>query len=252
MIDFVCFKWKPGFDYRSKFEAAHVNTLYRMIARNITVPFTLHCITDDAEGIGGHIITHDLSVWDERGFSDVPSPHAGNNPSCYRRLRLWDASAAGIIGPRICSIDLDCVIIDDITPLVDRAEPCVMWGDYVNPHTHFNGSMQLITPGLYSGVYNTFDPLTTPNETRRNGFHGSDQGWLSLFHERNEFEGVGRWTAEDGVLSYRVHCRKALNVQKLDNVALPDGARIVFFHGPHDPWLPETQREAPWIKDYYR
>jgi len=252
MIHFVCFKWKPPFMYRSTFTGEHVNTLLSMLRRHYSDAFMLHCITDDPTGISRHVVVHDLAKWDERNLSDVPSPHKGANPSCYRRLRLWHESTREIIGHRVCSIDLDCVITDDMRPLVERDEPCVLWGDYVNPHTHFNGSMQLITPGAFNGVYTDFDPARTPLETTAVGFHGSDQGWLSLFHDRNGFNGVGRWKAEHGVLSYRVHVRKGKNFQKRENLTLPKGARIVFFHGPHDPWLEHTQQESPWIKDHYK
>lgn len=250
MIHFVCFKWKPPFNYRSTFTAEHVNVLRSMLERHTRVPHRLVCITDDPAGIDHRVECIPLSEWDERNLSDVPSPHAGANPSCYRRLRLWDDSTCDLIGRRVCSIDLDCVIVDDITPLVNRAETWVLWGDYVNPSTHYNGSMQLISPGAAREVYTLFDPIETPKQTIAKGFHGSDQGWLSMFFGAPDPERA--WTAEDGVLSYRVHCRKGMNWEKRENVALPDGARIVFFHGPHDPWLPETQAEAPWIKEHYR
>ena len=240
MIDFVTFKWTPPFAYRSTFTGEHVNTLARMIGRHYAGDWRLTCVTDDPSGIDPSIRVVDLAEWDCRGLGGVPSPHAGANPSCYRRLKLWSAQAAEIIGGnRLCSIDLDCVIVGDLAPIVDRPEPCVLWGDYVNRTTHYNGSMQLITPGAFESVFSDFNPSVTPKKTLAAGFHGSDQAWLSMYFGPN----AAKWKAEDGVLSYRIHCRRK---------GLPDGARVVFFHGPFDPWLPQTQAEAPWIKDHYR
>ena len=44
-IDFVCLKW--GTKYTSEF----VNKLDNMISRNVSVPYQLHCMTEDPTGI---------------------------------------------------------------------------------------------------------------------------------------------------------------------------------------------------------
>ena len=38
-----------------KYNADYVNKLYNMVSRNITVPFTMHCITEDRDGINPNI-----------------------------------------------------------------------------------------------------------------------------------------------------------------------------------------------------
>jgi hypothetical protein len=47
------------------------------------------------------------------------------------------------------------------------------------------------------------------------------------------------WTIKDGVYSFRVHLNGG-------SKQLPDDAKIVFFHGKHDPW---TKLEIPWIAE---
>ena len=157
-IDFVTFKWKPVEGYRSQFNGEHVNVLRDMIARNYPYPHRFTCITDDPTGIDADIRV--LPLWDD--YKHVESPHGKMNPSCYRRLKLWSEEAADLIGSRICSIDLDVVIAGEITKIVDRPEPYVLWGDYVNPKTHYNGSLQLIRAGSRPDVWNDLIPRHRP------------------------------------------------------------------------------------------
>ena len=238
MIEFVTFKWKPVEGYRSTFKAEHVNTLRAMLDRHYHAPHRLTCVTDDPEGIDSDVRC--LPLWND--FANVPSPHGGKNPSCYRRLKLWSTEAREIIGERICSIDLDVVITADITKVINRSEDYVLWGDYVNPKTHYNGSLQLIRAGCRPDVYDDFDPRISPIQTRQCGFHGSDQAWLSL----KLGDAAPRWRISDGVASFRIHCSKFLGRQ------LPKCARIVFFHGKHDPWDDDILKNYPWVREHWR
>lgn len=235
MINVVTFKWKPRPGYRSAFNSEHVNILARMVARNYPHPHKFICVTDDAAGIDDHIGI--VPLWDD--YADLPSPHGAGNPSCYRRLKLYSEEARELFGDRIVSLDLDCVITGDLTPLWDRPEDFVVWGQ-TNPANPYNGSMQLLTAGARRQVWEDFDPVQSPILARRRGFFGSDQAWLCACLGPNE----ARWTTKDGVYSYRIDCKPR-------GGRLPEGARIVFFHGQIDPDHPEAQR-LEWVREAYR
>lgn len=242
MIEFVTFKWKPINGYRSTFGPEQVHVLRDMIARNYSGEHRLTCITDDPSGIDKDVRIIDLAEFDEFDLSSVDSPHGAMNPSCYRRLRLWSKDAAEIIGERICSIDLDVVITANIDKIIDRPEDYVLWGDYVNKTTHYNGSLQLIRAGCRPDIYEDFDPIVTPMRTRAANFHGSDQAWLSLKLGAN----APRWTIGDGVASFRIHCAKYLGR------GLPKCAKVIFFHGKRDPWDEDVQDEYAWVREHWR
>ncbi len=53
-IDFVCLKWG------TKYTAEFVNKLDSMLSRNVSVPYQLHCMTEDKTGILPHIEIIDL------------------------------------------------------------------------------------------------------------------------------------------------------------------------------------------------
>ena len=236
MLSVVTWKWKPFRGYRSSFGPEQVNTLFRMVARHYPDPFRPICVTDDAEGIDDGIEI--VPLWND--FADVPSPHGGNNPSCYRRLRLFHPDAAQWFGGRYVSLDLDVVITGDLSELWNRTETFVAWGD-TNPlpGSHYNGSMMLLTAGAHPEVWTDFDPETSPRKAKRSGCFGSDQGWISY----RLGPGHPKWTTRDGVYSFRNHL--ATNMQHL-----PENARIVVFHGHHDPWGQFAQ-QIGWLRKHY-
>jgi hypothetical protein len=285
VLDIICWKWRPTVDgYRSHFGAHQVNVLRAMVARHYRAPHRFSCITDDATGIDGDVRI--IPLWDD--WKDVPSPHGGRNPSCYRRLKAWSAEAADIIGPRFVSVDLDCVITGDMRPVWDRPEDCVLWADALNPNNPYNGSMWLLRAGSRRHVWEDFEGSRSAKETRAMGYFGSDQAWyaLKLWGGRRQrpdgvFEDMAaRWTTADGVYSWRVHmapyafggvppvtARRPGIVFALPERGglpprdasrsrrdgqLPPGARIVFFHGTWDPWHPELMSRFDWIRENYR
>ena len=117
-ISFVCWKWKPFIDGKKgiSFTSQHVNILFAMLRRHMRDPFELVCITDNADDI--HPKIRIVPLWND----------LKETPGCFRRLKIFSPEMKQIIGPRIVSIDLDCVIVNDITSLFQRDEDFVIWG----------------------------------------------------------------------------------------------------------------------------
>jgi hypothetical protein len=83
-------------------------------------------------------------------------------------------------GERIVSLDLDALIVNDVTPLFDRPDECVFYhvpGTRVK--TVLNGSLFLFTAGRLDWLWTEFDPLTSPRDACKKGYLGSDQAYLS-------------------------------------------------------------------------
>lgn len=234
----VCWRWRPAPGYRSTYGPETVNVLRRMVARHYPNPHRFVCITDDPAGIDPEVEV--LPLWSD--FDGLASPHGPKNPSCYRRLRIYARDIGAVLGPRLVSMDLDCVITDDLRPVWDRPEDIILWGG-THPTTAYNGSMVLLRAGARPQVWERFDPRRSPELARRAGCYGSDQGWVSYCLGPHE----PRWTKVEGVFSFRndIHRRRSWP-------GLPAGVRIVFFHGRFDPWDPAVQRENPWIVEHYR
>lgn len=236
MLGVVCWKWKPARAYRSAFGPETVNILKQMIKRHYNKPHTFICVTDDPDGLDPDIKV--IPLWDEH--KDVPNPNGIDNPSCYRRLRMFGPDAEKLFGKRFVSLDLDTVVTGNLSPLWDVPDDCKFWGD-TSPGTHYNGSMMLLTAGARPKVWSEFNPERSPGIAKGAGQFGSDQGWISYCLGKGE----KKWSVDDGVFSYRIHIRNRRFR------SLPDTARIVMFHGASDPWS-DNVIELPWVKENWR
>lgn len=231
----VCFKWRSRRPYRSTFTSEHVNVLRRMVRRNLSLDHEFCCVTDDPHGLDRGV--RRIPLW--RHYEDLASPLGNAGPSCYRRLWMFSSEAEEIFGPRFACLDLDTVVVGDLTPLLSRTEDFVIWGD-THPRTFYNGSFWLLRAGTRSRVWDEFDPVRSPTLARAAGHLGSDQAWISYCLGSRE----ATWGRRDGVYSYRVHVEPSGN-------RLPDNARVVFFHGKVDPWSSEAQ-SVEWIRHCWR
>jgi hypothetical protein len=233
MLKVVCWKWfQPN--YRSIFNADHVHILESMIKRNLDIEHEFVCITDDPTDLR----CQTFPLWNEPIVS-LPE----KRPNCYRRLKLFSEDARDWFGgDQILSIDLDVVIVDNITDLVQNMlnRDFSIWGDTAK-NTHYNGSFWSLRLGSRPFVWSKFNPKKSPIDVNRAGIVGSDQGWLSYYLGGNE----NKITDQDGVLSYRIHIlEKGLK-------SPPDHSKFIFFHGNHDPQSKQTLLESPWIKEFY-
>lgn len=206
-----------------------------MVARHYPRPHRFVCVTDDPAGLDASVTV--VPLW--RDHARLRSLHGAGKPSCFRRLKAFSAAAAQWFGPRFVSLDLDCVIVADLRPLWDRPEDFVIWAGQ-HPTTPYNCSMYLLATGARRQVWETFDPVSSPQRAALAGHYGSDQAWISACLGPHE----ATWTQADGIYSFR-------NDLKRKTETLPSNARVVFFHGHRDPWDPFCQ-ELAWVREHYR
>jgi hypothetical protein len=235
VLTVVTWKWKAPGKYRSTFLGEHVNTMRNMVRRHYGKPHEFVCVTDDPTGIDSDIRI--VPLWSDH--AQLGSPHGAGNPSCYRRLRMFARDAGSFLGERFISIDLDTVLVDDVSPIFDRPEDIVLWGD-TNPSTPYNGGLILMTAGCRPQVWENFDPVKSPAEGRRLRYFGSDQAWIGVALGTGE----AKFGKADGVYSFRNHVQPKRG-------ELPEGARLVSFHGAFDPWGAYAQ-EFDWVRKAYR
>jgi hypothetical protein len=233
-LTFVTFRWQPWPGYRSKFEPETVYALQEMIRRHYSGPMRFVCVTDKPEQLP---CVETVKLWDD--YAGLKSPLGGSYPSCYRRLKLFAPDAGETFGPRLVCIDLDMVIVKDITPLFAGGEDFKIWGESDYPHTQaYNGSLWMLKTGARPQVWTEFGPQS-PALAAKGGSKGSDQGWINHILGPKE----AKWGRKDGVYSYRKDIAKF-------GRGLPSDARVVAFHGKTDPWDYRGQ-QIPWIKEHY-
>jgi hypothetical protein len=203
------------------YRVEHVARLSRMVAANLALPHDFAVVTDRPT----HEFPSDIRVipiWDDYATMG----------HCWRRLKAFAPEMREIIGPRFAWIDLDCCVVGDLTPLLDRPEDAVFWSPKTTA-SYYNGSLVLLTAGSRARVWDTFDPERSPQLAKEAGMKGSDQAWWSYVLGPNE----ARWTQRDGVVSFFKDCRNQR----------PAGTRIVFFPGRLKANADMVRATAPWI-----
>lgn len=229
MVTACCWKWGE------LFSAAYVNRLRAALERHLRVEHELVCVTDDARGI-------------DRRVRIVPLPETyANTPRCRRRMQVFSRDFARQIGERILSIDLDVVVVDDITPLVDRPEPVVCWR--VGYAGVYSGSFHLMDAGVLDELWRLYQaaPEAFPRSVQPSGVP-SDQAMLNWFLRDRT---VPFWTDSDGIVTYFGDGYERLEHFGVGptRTDLPSGARIVVLGSADKAVMDEGRYD--WVRKHW-
>lgn len=207
---------------RVVYTAQHVNIWAAMVRRNLTIPFELACVTDMPDGLDPDI----RIIAPPRDFEGVRLPTWGpDRPQCLRRIALFRRDAAEVFGAqRFVSMDMDCLISENIDSLFTRTEEIVLYATppyspLKSARRPYNGSMVMMTAGARPQVFDRFTPDAAVFAGRR--YIGSDQAWISYVLGHGE----AVWCERDGVVWWGRW--KASDI----------GSKVIFFPGfpkPHD------------------
>ena len=235
--NFILWKWESP-TYRTRFTPQHVNTAVAMIRRHHSAPHRTICVTDDPRGVD----CETFPLWSD--LNNLKNPSGLMLPSCYRRLKIFKAETTRQMGiaddDKVVSMDLDMVVTGDIEPLFAGDEDFMGWrGVGSFRPVIYNGSLFMFRAGRFGWLWDEFDPIKLPDETRQARYFGSDQAWMSY-----KFNGSKPgWDIAQGVFAYARDVRHR---------PLPDNARIVFFNGKVKPWDKQALAESPWITAHWR
>jgi len=231
MLTILTWLWSQA-GGRTAYTAAHVNIWADMVRRNLSMPHRLACVTDMPAGI-----SKGIDIIEPPGeFEDVRIPTWGENrgrglPQCFRRIALFRPDAGRIFGKHFVSMDLDCVIGADLTPLFDHDYDFRMYRGTTLSRP-YNGSMLQMKAGARPQVYSDFTVEGATEAGKK--YLGSDQAWISY----SLGPGEATWGAADGVLAYGSRHNVEASIQ-----------RIMFFLSPIKPW---DMLADPWIGAHYR
>lgn len=217
MLTVVTWLWKG---WRPVYDASHVIAVRNMLAEHLRIPHRVVCVTN--EHVPG------IECWPSWSAPVGGSDILGQ-PDCFQRLKLFAMEGEWL------SIDLDCVILSDITALIERVRGqdfATMEGGTV---CDYNGSMWYVNGNRRADVWSDLSPALvrlakakrSPQGQRPTG---SDQVIMAY-----KLPGAPMWGVADGCYHYT-------HVKRADMV----NPTIVFFAGRTKPW------DAPEFKDEYR
>ena len=186
-----------------------------MLARHYKRDYKLICVADahylpQIRGVEAY------PLWDA---PECVGEQYHGRPNCYNRLRLFSPWAQHF-GDRLISIDLDTIILGDITDLFDDQLFKVNAG-FAAP---YNGAMWQVRPGEVKDLWAMLDRSSVRVARRSRNeqgcrWIGSDQVFMSQY-----LPGATTWGPEDGVYH---HTRTKV---------VPDDCRMLFFAGSQKPW----------------
>ena len=228
----VCWLWRDG---ARSFRPAHAAIVASMFRRHLPVPHRFVCITDDAKEIEGVDVMPTPPA--ARALADLRTPEGARFPSCYRRLWMFSDEAREI-AERVLLVDIDVLLLRDVSPLVAPTGDFVGWrptASWGHNSERIGGGLYLLRTGARTDVWTRFRGAESIAEARGAGYRGSDQAWLSYV-----LHGCTLYGPEAGIYSIR----DLGNGRRLP----PKEARLVQHNGTVKPWT----SSVPWVKRAWR
>ncbi len=234
----LCMKWG------TKYGPEYVNRLYAMVARHLRGSFDFVCLTDRSDGIRTEVRC--LPIPDLALPPDIPERG-------WKKLTTFEADLHGLVGTALF-LDLDVVIVDDITPFFELPGEFLIIHDWKRPwRVTGNSSVYRFVLGAHADVLAQF---RAQHESIRRRFR-NEQAFLSDMLHR---EGKLAYWPPSWCRSFKYHCipRWPSNYWRTPHV--PPGTRIVIFHGevnPPDALAGRRNRRwrhiepSPWIADHW-
>jgi len=199
---------------------AHVRILEAMVTRHLQIERFV-CLSDV-----------DLQL---KNVERIPLRH--NWPGWWAKCELFTPRLFPA-GARVLYLDLDMLIVGDLSDMASRTEPFLIAGDTYRrppkrPTIGLQSSLMMWTAGETDDIYSDF--AKRPAQLMRKYQQLGDQGWIE---EKRPNATLWEVATPGQLVSFKKHCR----------TGLPPNARIVDFHGPQfKPWSSNIN----WVKRHY-
>ncbi len=239
MKNVVCMKWGDAYS------AQDVNTLYSMVARNITPPFRFACFTDDSSGLREEV--------EARSLPEVNVP-ADRMHEAWRKLGTFTPQLGEMEGDALF-LDLDLVIRDSLDPFYEYPGDFCIIHNWTHPERVVgNSSVYRFKIGDLSWVLERYnaDPEGVMASYRNEQIYLTetlhDAGYNMVY-----------WPAE-WCVSFKKHCMPSRLLAPFVRPREPKQAKIVVFHGHPKPdeairgeWKGKWKwmRSTPWVARYW-
>lgn len=231
----VCMKWgvKYGPDY--------ANRLFRMLEHWMRGPFELICFTDDSTGL--------LPEINHRPLPEVSIP-PGSPERGWNKVGMFHPEI-GLPERPVLFLDLDVVLTGEMDILFEIEGDFLICNDWNwrKPGVG-NSSVFRFVPGTQDHIWKIFEENPEAIKLR----HRNEQEFVTA-----EANGLRFWP-DELCRSYKRHCLPGGLLKPFLSPRLPDGARVLIFHGDPKPedavagrsgkWY-RPIRPAPWLESYF-
>lgn len=232
-VNVVCMKWG------TKYGAHDVNVLYSMVKRHLTFPHRFVCLTDDRTGIRPEVECFDMPEIYVPAHKDV---------SPWRKLGMFSEKLGDLQGKTLF-LDLDIVITENIDCFFTFSDKFTIIENWTQKGRGIgNSSVYCFTIGAHSDVLEYYKK----NIDEVTNTYDNEQIYLSL-----KIGDIDYWP-DDWVKSFKKHCLPKYIVRYFKAPSLPEGAKIIVFHGNPKPedtikggffgHILKYIRPTPWVE----
>lgn len=235
-VNVVCLKWGTAYS------PDYVNNLYNMVSRNLSLPFRFICMTEHAEGI-----KDEVEIWPLPEFEEPPWEYA-RFCACWRKLELFRPGLANMKGKALF-LDLDVVITGNIDCFFSFTDKLAIIENWYQPGRLVGQASAICFEAgqpypLLEHYLN--DPIKVLKEYR------TEQAYITGQLGLGNFE----YFPDEWCKSFKKHCLPGGVMNSIKPAKdIPEGARIVVFHGrpnPPDAIAGKWGQEVAWYKRLYK
>lgn len=241
----LCMKWG------TKYGPHYVNRLYAMVRRHLTGDFNFVCLTDDDTGIRPEVQCLPIPP-----LSLALKP--GQPDRAWRKLTTFEQDLYGLRGTALF-LDLDVVIVGGLDAFFEQPGEFLIIHDYprfwrFGQRVTGNSSVYRFELGTHADVLAHF--RSHMDEVPRQ--YRNEQAYLSAFLHRQGK--LGYWPAP-WCPSFKYHSIPPWPLNLWKPPVVPEGARVVIFHGecnPPDALEGRRNRRfrhiepAAWVAEHWR
>lgn len=217
-----------------KYSPDYVNRLYGMVRRNLTLPFRFICFTEQGQGIRKEV---EIKPLPNLG---LPSglPERG-----WMKLSTFQNPLEDIQG-QVLFLDLDVVIVDNIDCFFEiKGEFLIAFDQKKAKENIGNSSVYRFEAGRHADVLEYFQQnFEKVRTTVRN-----EQAYLS--NKMNE-KRILRFWPKAWCPSFKYHCIPSFPLNLWKEPAIPDGAKIILFHGKPEPEEAVLGVSGKWYRHF--
>lgn len=216
-VNVLCIKWG------TKYGPEYVNRLRSMVARHLSRPHRFVCLTDDPTGIDAAIDTRPMPL---TGDPDLDQRVPWTRAHGWLKVLSFASPLHDLTGPTLF-IDLDVVIVGSIDEFFDVPGSFRVIREWDKRDGTGNTSVYRFEAGAHADIVSKL----IGNRAR------------ILGDVRNEQEYVTQSMADKGALDYwppawcvsfKRHCVRPFPLSWFRAPIIPEGAKIIAFHGhPH-------------------
>jgi hypothetical protein len=229
----------------TKYGPEYVNRLYAMVRRHLRGDFQFVCLTDSSEGIRKEVLCLPIP--------DLALPE-GIPERGWNKLTTFEADLHGLRGTALF-LDIDIVIVDDITPFFEMPGDFLIIHDWKRPwRVTGNSSVYRFELGKHADVLAKF---RTEAAAMRDEFR-NEQAYLSdVLHKQGKLQ----YWPKEWCASFKYHSIATFPLNYFVAPSIPKGARIIVFHGVVNPPDALAGRSmgnwrralaTPWIAEHWR